>query len=87
MISLRFWPPPYPRVGPGRHFFPAGLKIYYCRFLGDLKLFRTPAVVATRFSSRTAGNGAATGRTPSGNVFPEVGQEEKLEIVLYDTAR
>ena len=48
--------------------------------MGDLTLIRTPAIVATRFSSRTAGNGAATGLTRSGDVFPEVGQEETVRI-------
>ena len=44
--------------------------------LGDLTMNRTPATVATRFGSRTAGDGTATGSARSGSVFPVVGQEE-----------
>ena len=31
--------------------------------------------------------GTAIGPTRSGNVFPEVDEEEKLEIVLHDTGK
>ena len=41
---------------------------------------RTLATVATRFGSREAGGGTATGSARSGSVFPVVGQEEKLEL-------
>ena len=48
--------------------------------LGDLTMNRTPVTVVTRFDSRTAGGGTATGSSCSGGVFPVVGQEEKLEL-------
>ena len=67
-------------AGKNRSAIPFGSVEQLLDSLGDLTMNRTPATVATRFDSRTAGGGTATGSARSGSVFPVVGQEEELEL-------
>ena len=57
------------------------------RFPDGLDTDGTPATVATRFSSRTAGGGSGIGAARSDSAFTVDGQGEELDIAMHDTGK